>query len=83
MLLNSLEKFAISMQKAYWLSKSPQERIHAVEIMRKIIYGKAQSSKRLADFLRLLDEHQVRYLLKINKKASGRLKDLTDLEYLP
>lgn len=37
------------------------------------------------EFLQLLNSHQVEYLLilKANKKASGRLKDLTDLENLP
>ena len=46
------------------------------------------------DFLKLLNSKQVEYLLvevnlislkhlEANKKASGRLKDLTDLEYLP
>jgi hypothetical protein len=35
------------------------------------------------EFLKLLNENEVRYLLKINKKAAGRLKDLADLENLP
>ncbi|MBN1316449.1 MAG: hypothetical protein JXA42_13320 [Anaerolineales bacterium] len=26
-------------EKAYWLAKSPQERLQAVEIMRQILYG--------------------------------------------
>ena len=45
------------------------------------------------EFLKLLNENTVRYLLiggyidlphlKTNKKAAGRLKDLADLENLP
>jgi hypothetical protein len=40
------------------------------------------------EFFRLLNAHHVEYLLiggclKINKKASGRHKDLDDLEHLP
>jgi hypothetical protein len=37
------------------------------------------------EFLQLLNSHGVEYLLVdlINKKASGRLKDLNDLENLP
>lgn len=45
------------------------------------------------EFLKLLNENEVKYLLiggyidlqhlKINKKAAGRLKDLADLENLP
>ena len=34
-------------EKEYWLSKSPQERIEAIEIMRKIIYGYDSSTGRL------------------------------------
>jgi hypothetical protein len=45
------------------------------------------------EFLKLLNENKVNYLLpvavislddlKVNKKASGRHKDLDDLEHLP
>jgi len=35
------------------------------------------------EFLRLLNTHKVEYLLKRNKKASGRHQDLADLEHLP
>ncbi len=41
------------------------------------------------EFLKLLNAHQVEYLLidlahlKINKKAAGRHKDLDDLDNLP
>jgi len=37
------------------------------------------------EFLRLLNDHRVEYLsdLKTNKRASGRNKDLADLDQLP
>lgn len=36
--------------KAYWLSRTPQERLHAVEVMRQIIYGYDPASERLQRF---------------------------------
>ena len=33
--------------KAYWLSKSPCERLRAVELMRQVIYGYDPTSARL------------------------------------
>ncbi|MBI5652981.1 MAG: hypothetical protein HZC40_21415 [Chloroflexi bacterium] len=37
-------------EKAYWLSKTPYERLEAIEIMRQIIYGYNPSSTRLQRF---------------------------------
>jgi hypothetical protein len=34
-------------EKEYWLSKSPPERLEAVELMRQIIYGYDPSTQRL------------------------------------
>jgi len=34
-------------EKDYWLSKTPSERLEAVEIMRQIIYGYDPSAARL------------------------------------
>jgi len=34
-------------EKEYWLSKTPQERLRALEIMRQIIYGYDPSTLRL------------------------------------
>ena len=39
--------FDESDEKAYWLSKTPQERLEAVELMRQIIYGYDPSTIRL------------------------------------
>ncbi len=33
--------------KEYWLSKTPYERLEAVELMRQIVYGYSPSSTRL------------------------------------
>lgn len=34
-------------EKAYWLSKTPYERLAAIEIMRQVIYGYDPSTTRL------------------------------------
>ena len=34
-------------EKAYWLSKTPHERLEALELMRQVIYGYTPSSARL------------------------------------
>ena len=34
-------------EKVYWFSKTPQERIAAMEVMRKIIYGYDPTTTRL------------------------------------
>ena len=39
--------FDQSDDKAYWLAKTPYERLEAVEIMRQIIYGYSPSTARL------------------------------------
>ena len=39
--------FDQSDEKEYWLSKTPEERLEAVELMRQIIYGYDPSATRL------------------------------------
>jgi len=39
--------FDQSDEKSYWLSKTPYERLEAVELMRRIIYGYDPSTTRL------------------------------------
>jgi hypothetical protein len=34
-------------EKAYWLSKTPQERIYALEYMRQMLYGYDPATERL------------------------------------
>ena len=41
----------IEEEKKYWISKSPFERIEAVEINRRMIYGQDRATSRLQRFL--------------------------------
>lgn len=47
----SVAKLGDSDQKAYWLSKSPAERLEAVELMRQMIYGYDPARDRLQRIL--------------------------------
>jgi hypothetical protein len=38
-------------EKEYWLSKTPQERLEALELMRQIVYGYDASTTRLQRIL--------------------------------
>jgi hypothetical protein len=40
-------------EKSYWLSKTPYERLEAVELMRQIIYGYDPSATRLQRVLEI------------------------------
>jgi hypothetical protein len=40
-------------EKAYWLSKTPYERLQAVELMRQIVYGYDPSTSRLQRVLEI------------------------------
>jgi hypothetical protein len=64
--------FDESDEKAYWLSKTPAERMQAVELMRQIIYGYDPSTTRLQ---RVIEIAQM--------NTSIRHNDLADLEHLP
>ena len=58
-------------EKTYWQTKTPQERLEAVELMRQINYGYDPTTTRIQ---RVLEVTQ----LKQNKQAGGRHKDLDD-----
>jgi hypothetical protein len=49
------EGFDESDEKKYWLSKTPHERLEAVELMRQIIYGYDPSSTRLQRILEIAE----------------------------
>ncbi len=66
--------FDLSDEKSFWLSKTPYERLEAVELMRQIIYGYDPSATRLQRVLEITQRSS-----EINKKASGR----HNLENLP
>ena len=42
-------------EKQYWLTKSPYERLRALELMRQIIYGYDPSTERLQRFLEVAE----------------------------
>jgi len=46
--------FDQSDEKAYWLSRTPYERLEAVELMRQIIYGYNPSATRLQRVLEVI-----------------------------
>ena len=45
--------FDPSDEKAYWLSKTPEERLEALEIMRQIAYGYDPATERLQRVLEI------------------------------
>jgi hypothetical protein len=47
----SVAHLSDSDEKAYWLSKSPSERLEAVELMRQMIYGYDPARTRLQRIL--------------------------------
>lgn len=40
-------------EKEYWLSKTPQERLEAMELMRQIVYGYDPTTERLQRVLEI------------------------------
>ncbi|MBN1796905.1 MAG: hypothetical protein JW804_09555 [Sedimentisphaerales bacterium] len=64
--------FEPSDDKEYWLSKTPEERLEAVELMRRIIYGD-EATKRLQRVLEIVQ------LLPNGQQKIKRI----DLEHLP
>jgi hypothetical protein len=42
-------------EKKYWLSKSPSERIEAIEINRRMVYGKNRATSRLQRFFEIAE----------------------------
>jgi hypothetical protein len=63
----SVAKLKEADEKAYWLSKSPAERLEAVELMRQIIYGYDPTRTRLQRVLTVVSLAD----LKKSKSASG------------
>ena len=69
--LSVVSLFEGSDEKEYWRTKTPQERLEAVELMRQINYGYDPTTTRLQ---RVLEVAQL--------KPSGSYKDLEDLQHL-
>ena len=74
----SLTEAAVD-DKKFWWSKTPEERLAAVELLRQIHYGYDPSTERLQRVLAIAELDD----LKANKRAMGRPKDQADLENLP
>jgi hypothetical protein len=64
--------------RRFWLSKTPAERLEALELLRQIHYGYDPATLRLQRVLTVVELDD----LKANKKAMGRPKDQDDLEHL-
>jgi len=71
---------------SYWLSKTPEEHVGAVECLKRALHG---SSARLQRSARVIQRSpsaprskERSNELVLNKQASGRKKDQTDLEAL-
>jgi hypothetical protein len=45
-------------EKAYWLSKTPQERMEALELMRQTLYGYDPSTARLQRVLEIAERQE-------------------------
>ena len=45
----------IEEEKRYWMSKSPLERIEAIEINRRMVYGQDRVTSRLQRFLEIAE----------------------------
>ena len=59
----------------YWLSRPPQERLAAVDALRREFYGDSQRLQRIARVISRAD-------FIANKRATGRKKDAADIEAL-
>jgi hypothetical protein len=64
--------------RAYWHSRTPEERVRHALYLRRLNYG-----SRVTEPLQRVFEIVSLKNLRANKLASGRLKDLADLEELP
>jgi hypothetical protein len=59
----------------YWRSRTPEERLEALELSRQITYGYDPSTRGLSRFFDVAEFPQ-------NKLKAGRLKDLNDAQRL-
>ncbi len=64
-------------EKAYWLSRSPYERLQAVEILRQLNYGYRQSTARLQRVLEVTQWNPERRVwhLRFDQTVKLGLKD--------
>ena len=73
---HDLDKFSeIKQNLQYWLSRPPEERLAAVDALRREYYGDSQRLQRVARVISRED-------FIANKRAMGRKKDAADIEAL-
>lgn len=73
---HDLDNFSeIRQNLEYWLSRPPEERLAAVDALRREYYGDSQRLQRVARVIGRED-------FITNKKATGRKKDAADIEAL-
>jgi hypothetical protein len=63
---------SIKADYSYWMTKTAEERVEAVELLRRQYHGDSVRLQRSARVVQLV----------INKRSVGRKKDLADLEAL-
>jgi hypothetical protein len=63
---------SIKADYSYWMTKTAEERVEAVELLRRQYHGDSVRLQRSARVVQLV----------INKRTVGRKKDLADLEAL-
>lgn len=69
---------AAQQDREYWWSRTPEERLRHMELLRRMNYG--DSTERLPRVLELVE---LTWRRTQDNEASGRLKDRADLEELP
>jgi hypothetical protein len=73
---HDLDNFSeIGQNLEYWLSRPPEERLAAVDTLRREYYGDSQRLQRVARVIGRED-------FITNKKATGKKKDVVDIEAL-
>jgi hypothetical protein len=73
---HDLDNFSeIRQNLEYWLSRPPEERLAAVDALRREYYGDSHRLQRVARVIKRED-------FITNKRATGRTKDAADIEAL-
>ena len=71
----------VAHDRAYWAAKSPEDRINAMEILRRQWYNiHNERPKRISKVIRIIKLHKKDLI--INKRSTGRAQDNLDLSML-
>jgi hypothetical protein len=72
---------AIAHDRAYWAARSPEDRLNAMEILRRQWYNiHNERPKRISKVIRIIKLHKKDLIL--NKRSTGRAIDKLDLSTL-